>query len=278
MPTLIVVTGLVILFGKAGVLAPMLEMLSGGHWQLYGLSGILLAHVYLNMPFVVRVLYLAYQSIPESSWKLARQLKLSPTRRANGWKWGVQQGVLAVSGWCLCCVSTALPLFWHWEAAPNRRPWKSLCIKLLKYDFNMTEALLYAWVQLLIAAEPLPWSPDGDAWLVRQQRAGRQFALSWRPRPGPFQKGIAAGGIRGRQPVLCWRLLWQYWSRRPRFPLASLDWPLILRSLGLTLGLHLPQRCWRWDCPGAFSCQPGGRRGLQKTQNSFALSSGQATG
>lgn len=272
MPTLIVVTGLVILFGKAGVLAPMLEMLSGGHWQLYGLSGILLAHVYLNMPFVVRVLYLAYQSIPESSWKLARQLKLSPTRRAMWVEWrGVRQGVLAVSGmvFVLCFNSFAIVL--ALGGGPKSATLEVALYQALKYDFNMTEALLYAWVQLLIAGGAFAlvarWGMPG--WLGSSVREGSS-PLSWRPRPGPFQKALLLAGYAAASLFLLAPIV-AILVASTQVSLASLDWPLILRSLGLTLGLAFASAVLALGLSWCVLLPARRAARLQKTQKQLLL-------
>ena len=77
MPTLVLITGLVVLFGRSGWLLPLLP----DDWNLYGLHGILLAHIYLNMPFAIRMLRQQYNNIPDPAWRLAQQLKLTNWQR-----------------------------------------------------------------------------------------------------------------------------------------------------------------------------------------------------
>ena len=73
LPTLVLITGFVSLLGRSGIITPLL----GPDWNLYGLHGILLAHVYMNLPFAIRAFHGQLQNIPASSWMLASQLKLS---------------------------------------------------------------------------------------------------------------------------------------------------------------------------------------------------------
>lgn len=126
MPSLILITGLVALFGRSGLLTPWL----GDSWRLYGLNGILLAHVFLNLPFAVRVLTFQWRSIPPSAWKLAAQLGVTGWQRFRLVEWPVLQGVLpAVAGFIflLCFNSFAVVLALGVGLLPV--PWKWLSIR-----------------------------------------------------------------------------------------------------------------------------------------------------
>jgi len=73
LPTLIVVFGLIGIFGRNGYLNQVSLFLfdhSFGSY-LYGLGGILLAHVYLNASFASRALLHSFEAIPKEKYKLA---------------------------------------------------------------------------------------------------------------------------------------------------------------------------------------------------------------
>ncbi|PID64278.1 MAG: hypothetical protein CR963_01010 [Gammaproteobacteria bacterium] len=148
LPTLILITGLVALLGRSGWLVPLL----GDEWNLYGLHGILLAHVFLNMPFAVRALFLQLQGIPDSSGRLAAQLKLSGWQRFALIEWPAVKGrllVLAGFIFVLCFNSFAVVL--ALGGGPQATTLEVAIYQSLKYEFNIPEALTLAWVQLLIA-------------------------------------------------------------------------------------------------------------------------------
>jgi thiamine transport system permease protein len=69
LPQIVVVLGLIGLFGAEGWLA--------GLWPLYGLTGILLAHVFFNAALVARMTLTALQSIPAEQLRVASQLNLT---------------------------------------------------------------------------------------------------------------------------------------------------------------------------------------------------------
>ena len=83
LPTLIVVFGLIGIFGRQGYLNQVSMFLfdtSFGSY-LYGLGGILLAHVYLNASFAARALIHGFESIPKEKYKLAKSLNFSVWKR-----------------------------------------------------------------------------------------------------------------------------------------------------------------------------------------------------
>lgn len=72
-PTIVAILGIVVVYGRNS----WFTSLFGVSFPLYGLGGILLAHVFFNMPLAVRVILQAYQLIPDAQWRLASQLGLS---------------------------------------------------------------------------------------------------------------------------------------------------------------------------------------------------------
>lgn len=146
-PSLVVVTAMVALLGRSGLLTPWLT----AGWNLYGLAGILLAHLFLNTPLAVRTFWLQLQALPNTSWRLAAQLKLTPGQRF----WLIEWPVLKSSAWMLlgfifvlCFNSFAVVL--ALGGGPASTTLEVAIYQALKYDFNIPEALTLAWSQLLI--------------------------------------------------------------------------------------------------------------------------------
>ena len=155
LPSLVLITGLVALLGRSGVITPWAQQLLSFwniQWNLYGLTGILMAHVYLNFPFAIRSLHLQLSQIPESSWRLARHLKLTPWQQWRTLIWpNINQSVFLLLGFIgiLCFNSFAVVL--ALGGGPKSTTLEVAIFQALKYDFNIGEALLLAWLQLLIA-------------------------------------------------------------------------------------------------------------------------------
>lgn len=148
MPTLVVITSIMLLFGPQGSLRPLLPE----DWKLFGLSGILIAHVYLNFPLATRILLQRYQAMPDSVERLSAQLKLSPIRRFAVLEWPqIRPALLALSGliFILCFNSFAVVL--ALGGGPASTTFELAIYQALKYQFNLSEALTLAWMQFAIA-------------------------------------------------------------------------------------------------------------------------------
>ncbi len=78
LPVIVAVFGIVAVWGHNGAVSRTLVAAGlPGFAPLYGLSGILIAHTFFNMPLAVRLLLPVWDSIPGESWRLANQLDMS---------------------------------------------------------------------------------------------------------------------------------------------------------------------------------------------------------
>ena len=75
LPVLVAVFGILSVYGRQGWLATLCQSL-GLEWTFspYGLQGILLAHVFFNLPMASRLLLQALENIPGEQRQLAAQL------------------------------------------------------------------------------------------------------------------------------------------------------------------------------------------------------------
>lgn len=81
LPALVAVLGLLGIYGHSGWLARLVAVL-GIDWQpnIYGLSGILIAHLFFNIPLASRLFLQALSSIPNQQRQLSSQLNI------RGWQ------------------------------------------------------------------------------------------------------------------------------------------------------------------------------------------------
>lgn len=151
-PTLIALFGLVAVHGRQGWAAPLWQALTGGSaGYLYGLSGIVLAHVFYNLPLSARLLLQALERQPEANWRLAAQLGL--TRRAiwRALEWPVIRRVLprlAALVFTLCFTSFAIVM--TLGGGPRATTLEVALYQALKFEGDLAQAALLALVQLTI--------------------------------------------------------------------------------------------------------------------------------
>ncbi|WP_241503960.1 ABC transporter permease subunit [Pelagibaculum spongiae] len=235
MPTLVLITGLVGLLGNNGFITSLLDQLLFGSWNLYGLNGILLAHVYLNMPFAIRIIYQQLNHIPDTSWQLAAQLKMSPWQKFKIIEWpSLSAHMLSLFGFVFVLCFNSFAIVLALGGGPQATTLEVAIYQSLKYDFNIPEALTLAWTQLIVA---------GGLYLLLN-RLGKTNWLSadtgasqWLPKAAGLKKQL-------------WRVLYAICWLCLLMPLLalllsvlqseqSLQWQQLLQPTLITLGLGL---------------------------------------
>ena len=81
LPQIVAALAIVAVFGQNGWFAALTNELQVGWPSIYGLGGILLAHVFFNMPLAVRIFDQTLQSMPPEYDKMAAQLGLKGFHR-----------------------------------------------------------------------------------------------------------------------------------------------------------------------------------------------------
>ena len=155
LPTLIVVFGLIGIFGRNGYLNQASLFLfdhSLGAY-IYGLAGILLAHVYLNASFASRALLHSFESIPKEKYKLAKSLNFSVFERFWYMEYPAIKSTLLSIGstiFLLCFTSFAVVLLLG--GSPSYNTLEVAIYEAVKLDFDIGLALKLALIQLSISA------------------------------------------------------------------------------------------------------------------------------
>ena len=187
LPVLVAVFGLLTVYGREGWLATLCHWL-GLDWQFspYGLSGILLAHVFFNLPMATRLLLQALEQIPTEQRQLAAQLGMGSGAffRLVEWPW-LRRQLLPVSALiftlCFASFATVLAL----GGGPRATTIELAIYQALSFDYDPGKAAILALIQMgcclalvllslrfspaLPAATPqsVIWRNPQDSWLSR---------------------------------------------------------------------------------------------------------------
>ena len=142
-PSVVAVMAVVSVFGSNGWL-PLGR-------SLYGLNGILLAHVFFNLPLAVRLLLPHWQAIPRHHWQLAAQLGMNDWQRFRLLEWPALReglpGVLLLV-FMLCLVSFAVVL--TLGGGPRSTTLEVAIYQSLRFDFEPLRAVVLALLQLAL--------------------------------------------------------------------------------------------------------------------------------
>jgi len=154
LPTIIVVFGLITILGRNGWLNHFSLYLFHHTFEgfLYGLSGILIAHVYLNASYAARALLHSFESIPKEKYKLAKSLGFSPFKRFLHVELpAIKTTIYSVGSiiFLLCFTSFAIVLILGGN--PSYNTLEVAIYEAVKLDFNISLALELACVQLSIS-------------------------------------------------------------------------------------------------------------------------------
>ena len=155
LPTLIVVFGLIGIYGRHGYLNRLSLLLFDHSFgaYIYGLGGILLAHVYLNASFASRALLHSFESIPKEKYKLAKSLRFSVLERFLYVEYPALKATLLSTGatiFLLCFTSFAVVLLLG--GSPSYNTLEVAIYEAVRIDFDIERALKLALLQLGIAA------------------------------------------------------------------------------------------------------------------------------
>lgn len=239
LPALVVIFAVIGVWGNSGWLAAGVRAL-GGEWSfsLYGLQGIVLAHLLFNIPLACKYSLSALALIPSNQQRLAAQLGLV------GWRYfqTVELPVLKLSlpysfvTIFLICF-TSFPIVLMLGGSPKYSTLEVAIYQAVTFEFDFAKAVMLIVVQVVIglALQVVSEMSSRRALLLFQ---AQRLDGSWRLRAFGWRKvGLQVGLF-----VLCGTIL---------LPLLSVIWhgltvsnlaerltnPQLLRAIGFSLGL-----------------------------------------
>lgn len=148
-PTIVAIYGIVAVFGRTGWLNELLTILSIPSVSIYGLTGILVAHVFFNMPLATRILLINLEGIPSENWRLAKQLGMSPIAVLKFIEWPAiksQLPSLALLIFTLCFTSFAIVM--TLGGGPRATTIEVAIYQALRFDFDINLAVALGAIQL----------------------------------------------------------------------------------------------------------------------------------
>lgn len=147
LPAIVVIFGIVAVYGRTGLIAT----LTGNPINVYGLTGILLAHVFFNLPLATRLLLQQVEGIPPESWRLAAQLDFSEGARFRLIEWPqLRAGLPGIASliFLLCAASFAVVL--TLGGGPSATTLEVGIYLALRFDYDPARATVLSLLQLAL--------------------------------------------------------------------------------------------------------------------------------
>ncbi len=157
LPALAGAFGILALLGRNGWLAQALEYLGIAFKpNIYGLSGVLIAHVFFNFPLAVRLFLNALETIPEPSWKLAATLRMAALQRFKFLCLPVlRAGLPGISGTVFLLCMTSFTLVLVLGGGPSAATLEVAIYQSLTYDLDLPRAAALTLIQIALAGAAL---------------------------------------------------------------------------------------------------------------------------
>ncbi len=150
LPVIVAVLGLLAVFGRNGVLNDVLAVIGLPDVSIYGFHGVVIAHVFFNLPLATRFILQGWLAIPAERFRLAASLN-APVGRLLEWPMlrGVVPGAfLVIFLICLTSFAVALTL----GGGPGATTVELAIFQAVRFDFDLGRAALLACVQFGICA------------------------------------------------------------------------------------------------------------------------------
>ncbi len=154
LPAIVAALGVLALLGRAGLLADPITAVTGTRWQgIYGLSGILVAHVFFNLPLATRLFLQALETIPADQWRLAAQLGIGARTGFRVIEWPVLRAALpGVAGLVFMLCVTSFTIVLTLGGGPRATTLEVAIYQALRFDFDPARAVTLTALQILLTA------------------------------------------------------------------------------------------------------------------------------
>ena len=152
-PVIVAVMGLLQVFGRTGFLNSGLQAVGLPVVSIYGFHGVVLAHVFFNLPLAIRMLLQGWQAIPAERFRLAAALGFAERDVRRHLERPMLREVLpgaAVVIFTLCLSSFAVAL--TLGGGPRATTVELAIYQALRFDFDLGRAAMLAAVQFALCA------------------------------------------------------------------------------------------------------------------------------
>ncbi|GKY86598.1 thiamine/thiamine pyrophosphate ABC transporter permease ThiP [Sinisalibacter aestuarii] len=152
LPVIVAALGLIAVFGRNGIVSQALLWAGLEPVSIYGVQGVILAHVFFNLPLATRLILQGWLAIPGERFRLAASLGFGPgdiarTLERPMLRQVVPGAFLVILLLCLTSFAVALAL----GGGPRATTVELAIYQAFRYDFDLGKAALLALVQVLIA-------------------------------------------------------------------------------------------------------------------------------
>lgn len=152
LPVLVGVFGILAILGNSGLVASVFKAFDARlPFSIYGLSGILVAHVFFNLPYACRLLLHALESIPNEQHKLCAHLGMNGWQKFRQVEWPrMRQQLPHVAGLVFMLCFTSFSTVMALGGGPKSTTIELAIYQAIKFDFDLQAGAILALWQMLL--------------------------------------------------------------------------------------------------------------------------------
>ncbi len=154
LPALVAALGVIEIWGRQGVVNDLLRLAGlQNPVSVYGLAGILIAHVFFNLPLAARFLLAALDRIPPEYWLSSANLGMGNGAVFRLIEWPVIRRVLpGIAGLVFMLCATSFTIVLTLGGGPAATTIEVAIYQALRFDFDPQRAVLLAFLQIAVTA------------------------------------------------------------------------------------------------------------------------------
>lgn len=152
LPVLIGALGLIGIWGRQGLLnTALLKLGLSEPVSIYGLTGILLAHVFFNLPLACRLMLAGLERLPSEYWLMASNLGMRPRAVFRFIEWPAIRGLIpGISGLIFMLCATSFTLVLTLGGGPAATTIEVAIYQSLRFDFDPGRAVALSLLQITL--------------------------------------------------------------------------------------------------------------------------------
>jgi len=151
LPVLVAIFGLIGIYGASGWVAQILHFFDLT-WtgSIYGLSGILIAHLFFNIPLATKLFLQSLESIPYEQHQLAAQLNIRGWRFVRLVEWyAVRRQILPTFSLIFMLCFTSFTVVLTLGGGPQYTTLETAIYQAILFEFDLPKAAIFALLQFV---------------------------------------------------------------------------------------------------------------------------------
>lgn len=153
LPVIVAILGVIAVWGRSGWIADAMGWMGWGRLNVYGMPGVLIAHVFFNLPLAARLILQGFSDLPPERWRVAAQLGVEGRALFRLVEWPAIRasapGAFALV-FLVCATSFAVAL--TLGGGPRATTLELAIYEAASYDFDLGRAARLAGLQFAVCA------------------------------------------------------------------------------------------------------------------------------